>query len=125
MFNSFFRWFVEGLVLLLAVSLLSLLTYAVVDSAGVGPAKTVQVAVEEKQVVFAQSSTVLVGRVLLPQRRAEAHKLHFMIDGVETTFNVEKKVFNDIEEGDKVAVSYGLGRLSHSPQVTSIMLVEK
>ena len=112
-----------ALLMLAGVGLLGLLAFILVDSVGITPSKTVITLVEAKQVVPAHTTTILVGKVIVPQYHPESYRVHFKIDEEEISPTVEKKFFDDINVGDKIEVDYGYGRLSNSHQPTQIRLV--
>ncbi|HSE35515.1 MAG TPA: hypothetical protein VLB83_05335 [Candidatus Paceibacterota bacterium] len=114
-----------ALLMLAAVGLVVLLGFVLVDSVGITPTKTATTVVEAKQVVPAHTTTILVGKVIVPQHRPESYRLHFKIDGEELSPTVEKKFFDDVRVGDRIEVDYGFGRLSNSHQPTQIRLMAR
>ncbi len=109
-----------ALVMLLVSGLVALLGFVLVDSVGITPTKTATTVVEAKQVVSAYTTTVLMGKVFVPQYYPESYQVHFRIDGEELSPTIEKKFFDDIRVGDRIEVDYGFGRLSNSRQPTQI-----
>ena len=114
-----------ALLMLAAVGLVVLLGFVLVDSVGITPTKTTITVVEVKEVVPAHITTILVGKVIVPQYRPESYRLHFKIDGEEVSPEVKKQFFDDVNVGDRIEVDYGFGRLSNSHQPTRIRLVSR
>jgi len=112
-----------ALMALCLVGLLGLLAFILVDSVGITPTKTTVTVVEEKQVVPAHTTYILVGKIFIPQHHPKSYRLHFKIDGKKVSLTVEKKFFDDIKVGDKIEVDYGFGRLRRQP--TKIRLVTR
>lgn len=113
----------EATLALFAIGCVALLGFVLVDSVGITPTKTTITEVEMKQVVPAYTTTILVGKVMVPQFHPESYRLHFKIDGEELSPTVEKNFFDNIRVGDKIEVDYGFGRLSNSHKPTQIRLV--
>jgi len=107
------------------IGLLGLLGYMLADFAGIAPAKTAVTVVEEKKVVPAQTTVILMKNGMFPQCSPESYRLHFKIDGKELTFTVKREFFNSINVGDKIEVGYGFGRLTGSLQPIRIKLADK
>jgi hypothetical protein len=110
---------------LMALGVLGLLAFIIVDSVGITPTKTTVTVVEEKQVVPAHTTYIMTGKIFIPQHHPKSYRLHFKIDGEEVSLTVEKKFFDDIKVGDKIEVDYGFGRLSNSRKPTKIRLVTR
>ncbi len=113
------------LLMIVAIGLVVLLGFILVDSAGVTPTKTTITVVEAKEVVPARTTIILIDKVIVPQHHPESYRLHFKIDGEEVSPTVKEKFFNDIEVGDRIEVDYGFSRLSNSHQLRQIRLVRR
>jgi hypothetical protein len=105
------------------VILLGFLTFSMVDSVGVRSTNKTITIIEDKMVVPAYTTFVLVGKVMVPQHHPESYQLHFDIDGEVVSPDVDMDFFNRVSIGDKIEVEYGFGRLSSSHVPTKIRLV--
>lgn len=113
------------LTVLLAIGLVGLLVCMLVDSVGIAPTKTTVATVEAKQVIPAHTTTMLVGKIMVPQFHPESYRLHFKIDGYKISPTVEKKIFDEVNVGERIEVDYGFGRLSNTHQPTRIRLANR
>ena len=118
------NWLGGLVVMVLWTTVMGFLSYGIIDSAGVESIKTVQVTVEGKQIVPPQN-TFTLGRIMIPGYTPKTHRLSFMIDDDPVHLDVDEEVYNDIKNGDKVSVAYGLGRVSNAPYPTKVTLVEQ
>jgi hypothetical protein len=116
---------IMALLMPITVALIVFLGFTFVDSVWITPTKTMITEVEMKQVVPAYTTTMLVGKVMVPQFHPESYRLHFKIEGENISFTVEKKFFDHIRVGERIEIDYGLGRLSKSHKPTQIRLVTR
>jgi hypothetical protein len=97
--------------------------YIIVDSVALTPTKTAVTTIEVKQVVPAYMTTLIAGKVIIPQYHPQSYRVRFKIDGEDVSSVIEKDFFDTVSVGDKIEVDYGFGRLSNSHHPTRIKLV--
>src|SRR3989339_310561 len=123
--SSFIDKCLEALLVFIAVGLLGLLIFIMVDSVGITPTNTTTTVVEVRQVVPAHTTILLLGETTFPQYHPESYRLYFKIDGEKVFLTVGKKFFADVKVGDMIEVDYGFERLSKLPQPIKIRLVTR
>lgn len=107
-----------ALVAVLAV-LIGWVTLAAIDTVGLSPTKTVTTLVEHKEIEPARrrTSVSIIGRSTIPssRRTSESYHLHFSIEGMKRDSTVKKDLFDDLEVGETIEVTYGYTRITHEP----------
>lgn len=126
-YSSLGMRFLSVLLLLFILALfclLGLLGFIAVDTFGVQGTNSTMTVVEVKRVKPPYTTTVLVGKVPVPQYHPTSYWLHFKVEGhiVETT--VEKHFFDGVKVGSTIKVDYGLTRLSGAYKPTHIAFAE-
>lgn len=111
---------IATLMLLAIMMLVGTLVFRLVDEVGVGPTETAITAVDSKQIRPAYSSTILVGKVIVPRHHPQAYFISFKISGTEVSASVTEEFFSTINVGDHIMVDYGSTRLSHSHESVNI-----
>ncbi len=111
------------LLVLVIVGLFCYLGFTFVDSAAITPTRMTVTVVDVKEVVPAYTTIIMVRNVTIPEYNPESYRLHFKLDGEKVSSSVEKKLFEEINVGDRIEVVYGFGRLSKSHQPTRIRLI--
>lgn len=109
----------------LATGLIVMLGFFTVNSVGIDSTETVVTVIEEKSVVPSHTTYMLVGKIMVPQYHSKSWRLGFSIGEHEVSHAVDEGLFEKARVGDRVRVAYGLGRLSHTPQVGEVSLVDK
>ena len=119
---------VAVLLMLALIYMLGTMTYCLVDTVGISATRTCQTALTKKETIPAHTTTVLVqtGKVLMPYstRYSESYLLHFKINGIETTKEVDGSFYDSVKTGDALEVNYGSTRISNSYKAAKIRLVQ-
>jgi hypothetical protein len=107
---------IMSLVVLLAAAMVFGVALVIFDHMGVSYAGVATVVVEDK---YVESSSVIttmvpVGNTMTTSTivTPETYHVRFLIEGTWVNAPVRKQFFDDVRIGDKLAVEYGLGRVS-------------
>lgn len=101
-----------GLLITVVLLMLGFLGYLVVDTVGVPSEKSTVTAIEVKGVNPPYTTTMLVGRVLIPQYHPTSYWIQFKIDNDVFQTPVKELFFKDVYVETKIEVIYGYTRLS-------------
>lgn len=111
MLSSFLN-LLMGLLVLVVLIMLGFLGFLAVDTIGVQPEKSTVTIIDTKGVNPPYTSTMLVGKVLIPQYHPTSYWIQFKIDNDVFQTPVKELFFKDVYVGTKIEVSYGYTRLS-------------
>ncbi|MGC8775704.1 MAG: hypothetical protein ACP5QN_00060 [Minisyncoccia bacterium] len=109
------------LLLLIVMTLISwgMLIFTIIASMGIFPTKTVVTVVEAKKVIPAYNTSVMVGKIIIPQHQPGYYQIRTKIENEEIDIPVEKDFFDKINVGEKIKVDYGL-KIFNSYQLIKI-----